>query len=139
MASTDEADLPKAVVKRLAKAALEGSDAGLGIDVKSVQINKDALLALSESAKVFILYLTATANAHKTAAHRQTLLESDVCAALADIQYPEIVQPLNDEVQALKHKTWAKAKFSTECKTSSANTYSAPDAAAAAADGPTGN
>lgn len=116
MASADDADLPKAVVKRLAKAALDGPDASTGADAKNVQVNKDALLALSESTKVFILYLTATANAHKAAAHRQTLLESDVYAALSDIQYPEFLQPLKDEVQALKQKTRAKAKAKTVAK-----------------------
>lgn len=110
MASVDDTDLPKAVVKRLAKAALDNLDPSSGDHARGVQVNKDALLALSESTKVFILYLTATATAHKAAAHRQTLLESDVFAALNDIQYPEFLQPLKDEVQALKQKTRAKAK-----------------------------
>lgn len=130
MATADDVDLPKAVVKRLAKAALDGNDAVTGVDARSVQVNKDALLALSESTKVFIMYLTATANSHKAAAHRQTLLESDVYAALSDIQFPEFIQPLKQEVQALKLKTQAKAKAKAS---GSAVPVTATAAAAAAA------
>lgn len=126
MATADDVDLPKAVVKRLAKAALDANDAVAGVDARSLQVNKDALLALSESTKVFIMYLTATANSHKAAAHRQTLLESDVYAALSDIQFPEFIQPLKQEVQALKLKTQAKAK-------AKASGGAEPAAAAAAA------
>lgn len=59
---------------------------------------QDALLALSESAKAFILYLTATAAAHQVSARRQTLLQTDVFAALKDVQFDEFVQPLKDEL-----------------------------------------
>ena len=60
----DDADLPKALIKRIAKAKLSKSEAAAGrTDNREVQISKDALLALSESAKVFINYLTATGTA----------------------------------------------------------------------------
>ncbi len=59
---------------------------------------QDALLAMSESAKAFILYLTATAVTHQASARRQTLLEADVYAALRDIEFGELVQPLKNEV-----------------------------------------
>ena len=65
----DDADLPRALVKRIAKAKLaslekekasaEGKENKEGRDI---QISRDALLALSESARVFIHYLTATGN-----------------------------------------------------------------------------
>ena len=57
---------------------------------------QDALLALSEGAKVFIQYLTAAANAVCKGAGRQTLSEDDVYAALTDIQFAEFVPPLQD-------------------------------------------
>jgi Histone-like transcription factor (CBF/NF-Y) and archaeal histone len=57
---------------------------------------QDALLALSEGAKVFIQYLTAAANAVCKGAGRQTLSEDDVYAALADIQFAEFVPPLQE-------------------------------------------
>ena len=63
-----------------------------------VCVLQDALLAMSESAKAFILYLTATAATHQASARRQTLLEADVYAALRDIQFGELVQPLKNEV-----------------------------------------
>ena len=57
---SDDADLPKALVKKIAKSKLAAIDQENGVEVKDVQISKDALLALSESARVFIHYLTAT-------------------------------------------------------------------------------
>ena len=61
---SDDAELPKALVKRVAKAKLASLEkeraAADGKEAKDIQISKDALLALSESARVFIHYLTAT-------------------------------------------------------------------------------
>ena len=53
----DEAELPRALIKRIAKAGLSHQPSA---DGKDIQLSKDALLALSESARVFINYLTAT-------------------------------------------------------------------------------
>lgn len=48
-------DLPRANVRRIVKAKLAG-----GLGHKDVQVNKDALSAFSEGAKIFIHYLSAT-------------------------------------------------------------------------------
>ncbi len=64
---------------------------------------QDALLALSEGAKVFILYLTAAANAHCKASGRQTMSEDDVYAALSEIQFPEFVAPLQASARGEPH------------------------------------
>ena len=59
-AQGESEDLPQANVKRVVKAKLqELSLAHLG-EEKDVPVNKDALLAFSESAKIFIHYLSAT-------------------------------------------------------------------------------
>ena len=62
----DDAELPRALVKRIAKTKLSQLDSAAGrTDNREVQVSKDALLALSESARVFINYLTATGNTLK--------------------------------------------------------------------------
>jgi histone H3/H4 len=53
----DDAELPRALIKRIAKASLSQQS---NADGRDIQLSKDALLALSESARVFINYLTAT-------------------------------------------------------------------------------
>jgi DNA polymerase epsilon subunit 3 len=59
-AQGESEDLPQANVKRVVKAKLqELSLAHLG-EEKDVPVSKDALLAFSESAKIFIHYLSAT-------------------------------------------------------------------------------
>lgn len=58
---SDDTDLPKALVKKIAKSKLVSLERDNGTqEVRDIQISKDALLALSESARVFIHYLTAT-------------------------------------------------------------------------------
>jgi DNA polymerase epsilon subunit 3 len=59
MSAEVQVDLPKGVVKRIVKEKLAAAaDSG-----KDVQINKDALLAFSESAKVWPSLLKAVARA----------------------------------------------------------------------------
>lgn len=57
----DDTELPRALIKRIAKASLTHQQASEGkTDIKDIQLSKDAILALAESARVFINYLTAT-------------------------------------------------------------------------------
>lgn len=57
----DDAEIPKALIKRIARAKLARLEQASGVtDGRETQVSKDALLALAESARVFINYLTAT-------------------------------------------------------------------------------
>lgn len=57
----DDAELPRALIKRIAKTSLTQVQTSEGkTDIKDIQLSKDAILALGESARVFINYLTAT-------------------------------------------------------------------------------
>ena len=57
----EDTELPRALIKRIAKASLTQQQANEGkTDIKDIQLSKDAILALAESARVFINYLTAT-------------------------------------------------------------------------------
>lgn len=105
-----EAELPKAQIKRIVKSKL----AHLQTGDKEVQINKDALLAFSESSKIFISYLTATANDICKENKRQIVSAEDVLQALDDMEFPEFVEPLRtflaEYQQAAKDKNKKKAE-----------------------------
>jgi len=103
--STNEAqetDLPKTLVKRLIKARLQEADKAKGGDgTRDFQVNKDALLAFGEAGKLFIYYLTATANDICKDAKRQTISADDVIAALTDLEFEEFVEPLKEALEGL--------------------------------------
>ena len=59
----DAEELPRAVIRRIVKTRLQALAAGKDGEKqpqKEIQMSKDALLAFSESSRVFIHYLTAT-------------------------------------------------------------------------------
>lgn len=57
----DDTELPRALIKRIAKNSLTQQQTSEGkTEIRDIQLSKDAILALSESARVFINYLTAT-------------------------------------------------------------------------------
>ncbi|KAK9170398.1 hypothetical protein Syun_002538 [Stephania yunnanensis] len=89
-------ELPKAIVRRVVKDKLsELSNAdGDGGDPNNVAIHKDALLAFSESARIFIHYLSATANDICKESKRQTINAEDVFNALEEIEFIEFIEPL---------------------------------------------
>lgn len=100
-AEASDAEIPKALLKRLIKAklsSLPGAD-----PTRDYQVNKDALLAFQEAAKTFIHYLTATANDVCRSGKRQTISAEDVIVALTDIDFPELVPELQ---LALEGKGW---------------------------------
>ena len=70
-----EADLPRANVRRIVKqkiTELKGTGAG------DIHLNRDALTALSESCRVFIHLVSATANDICLGNKRQTIRVDDV-------------------------------------------------------------
>lgn len=98
----DDADLPKALIKRIAKKELNKAASKDGGDQsKDVILNKDVLLALTESAKVFISYLTSTANDICKESKRQTISAEDVFTALDDLEFPELVEPIKSSLKGV--------------------------------------
>ncbi|CAI5986057.1 unnamed protein product [Closterium sp. NIES-64] len=116
-------ELPRTVVRRIVKAKVQeltqqagglGGAAGAGGEgsgrKKEVQVAKDALIALSESARVFIHYLTATANDVCRSNKRQTVSAADVLASIEDIQFPEFLPALQSTLEALRNEKSVKRK-----------------------------
>lgn len=90
-------DLPKGIVKRLLKAKL--SAINKNDSSRDVTIHKDALLACSESAKVFISFVTAAAFDICQEKKRQTISAEDVLAALEELEFGEWVPQLRETLQ----------------------------------------
>jgi DNA polymerase epsilon subunit 3 len=95
MAEAEVEELPKAIVRRLVKEKLAQVAAG-GAEVI---VNKDAMSAFAESARIFIHYLSATANDMCKESKRQTINADDVLKALDEMEFPEFVEPLNTSLQ----------------------------------------
>lgn len=83
-----DTDLPKAVIKRIFKSKLDALGEG------NIQLHRDATLALGESAKVLINLLTATSNDICKEKKRQTIGADDVLQALEDLEFDDLVAPL---------------------------------------------
>ncbi|XP_022858667.1 DNA polymerase epsilon subunit 3 isoform X2 [Olea europaea var. sylvestris] len=77
-------ELPKAIVRRLVKDKLSqlSSDS-------EISVFREALEAFSDSARIFIHYLSATANDICKESKRQTINAEDVFKALEEIEFSE--------------------------------------------------
>ncbi|TQD69911.1 hypothetical protein C1H46_044557 [Malus baccata] len=85
-------ELPKAIVRRVVKDKLSQCHKGDG----DLIVHKEAILAFSESSRIFIHYLSATANDICREKKRQTISGDDVLKALEEIEFPEFIKPLED-------------------------------------------
>lgn len=96
-------ELPLAIVRRVVKDKL--SECSPDYDVS---IHKEALLAFSESARIFIHYLSATANDICKDSRRQTMKAEDVFKALEDMEFSEFLEPLKASLEDFKKKNAGK-------------------------------
>ncbi|MQL73035.1 hypothetical protein Taro_005369 [Colocasia esculenta] len=81
----------------------EGDGDGYGMNV-----HLDAILAFSESARIFIHYLSATANDICRESKRQLINAEDVFKALEEIEFPEFVEPLKVSLEDFRRRNAAK-------------------------------
>ncbi len=100
------AELPKSVVQRIVRAkavqvlaATRASKGAADAKPANVQISKDALLAFSESGRVFINYLASTAHECAKEGKRVTISAADVFKALEELDFTEFVQPLQQYLE----------------------------------------
>uniref|UniRef100_A0A0A9GDS4 Transcription factor CBF/NF-Y/archaeal histone domain-containing protein n=1 Tax=Arundo donax TaxID=35708 RepID=A0A0A9GDS4_ARUDO len=101
MTEAEVDELPKAIVRRLVKDKLAHVAGGEGAEVI---VNKDAMAAFAESARIFIHYLSATANDMCKDSKRQTINADDVLKALDEMEFPEFVEPLGTSLQEFRNK-----------------------------------
>ncbi|KAF2131423.1 histone-fold-containing protein [Dothidotthia symphoricarpi CBS 119687] len=102
--SVEDLNLPKSIVQRLAK----------GVLPPNTQIQKDALLAMSKSATVFVNYLTSAAAEHAQRSGKKTIMPKDVFDAMTELEFAAMLPRLEAEVnkftsiQADKRNTYRK-------------------------------
>jgi DNA polymerase epsilon subunit 3 len=96
-----DTDLPKAVIKRIIKSKLDALGEG------NIQLHKDATLALAESAKVLINFLTATSNDICKEKKRQTINADDVLQALEEVDFGDLVAPLQVALDGARERPLA--------------------------------
>lgn len=110
MTEAEVEELPKTIVRRLVKDKLarvaSGGEGGEG--AAEVIVNKDAMAAFAESARIFIHYLSATANDVCKDGKRQTINAEDVFKALDEIEFPEFVEPLRTALEEFRSKNAAR-------------------------------
>ncbi|KAF3950685.1 hypothetical protein CMV_023589 [Castanea mollissima] len=88
-------ELPRTIVRRVVKEKLSH-------DGDDMSVHKDALLAFSESARIFIHYLSATANDICKESKRQTINADDVLTALQEIEFSHFLGPLKASLHERK-------------------------------------
>ncbi|XP_034688448.1 DNA polymerase epsilon subunit 3 [Vitis riparia] len=104
-------ELPKTIVRRVVKDKLsQFSDDG------DIIIHKDGLRAFCESARIFIHYLSATANDLCKESRRQTINADDVLKAIEEIEFPEFVQPLKASLDEFRKKNAGKKAGAAKSK-----------------------
>ncbi|KAF2995816.1 hypothetical protein E8E13_001415 [Curvularia kusanoi] len=102
--SVEDLNLPKSIVQRLAK----------GVLPPNTQIQKDALLAMSKGATVFVNYLTSHAAEEALRSGRKSVMPQDVFAAMKELEFEFMLPRLEAEVnkftsvQADKRNTYRK-------------------------------
>uniref|UniRef100_A0A0A9DZ16 Transcription factor CBF/NF-Y/archaeal histone domain-containing protein n=1 Tax=Arundo donax TaxID=35708 RepID=A0A0A9DZ16_ARUDO len=101
MTAAEVEELPKAIVRRLVKDKLAHIAGGEGAEVI---VNRDAMAAFAESARIFIHYLSATANDMCKESKRQTINADDVLKALDEMEFSEFVEPLRTSLQEFRNK-----------------------------------
>ncbi|EFJ17220.1 hypothetical protein SELMODRAFT_115079 [Selaginella moellendorffii] len=95
-------ELPRANIKRIVKAKLaELARSQLGQE-RDIPVQKEAFQAFAESTRIFIHYLSATANDICRETKRQTINADDVLRALDDLEFGEFVEPLRASLEGYK-------------------------------------
>ena len=110
-------DLPRAHIKRLVKHKLSTLD---NVDAKGQSfepnIQKEALTAYGECAKIFIHYLTATANDVCRDHKRSTISDADVLAAIEECDFGELVDDVRATLDAFRDAKRTKKARGAEAK-----------------------
>ncbi|KAL5501175.1 hypothetical protein ACEPAH_9562 [Sanghuangporus vaninii] len=116
----DYYELPKALVQRIARSSIP----------ESSKLQKETVTALQKGSTVFINYLaglTSPHSAHDIATSRQhkTVSASDVLKALEVIQFGDMVEPLQHELQIFRENAKNPRKSSSSAHKSASATSGA--------------
>ncbi|XP_073040474.1 DNA polymerase II subunit B4 [Primulina eburnea] len=104
-------ELPKTIVRRLVKNKLSQLSAD-----SEISVLRDSLQAFSESARIFIHYLSATANDICKESKRQIISAEDVFKALEEIEFTEFIAPLRASLEEFRQKNSGRKSASSKAK-----------------------
>lgn len=104
----EDLNLPNAVVGRIIKDAIP----------EGVNVSKEARLAISKAASVFVLYATSCSNNYALKAKRKTISAQDVLSAMEEMEFEQFVEPLNDALEAFRSQQQGKKERKKEKETS---------------------
>ncbi|KAK7491678.1 hypothetical protein BaRGS_00017131, partial [Batillaria attramentaria] len=99
----EDLNLPNAVVGRIIKDAIP----------EGVNVSKEARLAISKAASVFVLYATSCSNNYALKAKRKTISAQDVLQAMEEMEFEQFIDPLTQALEAFRREVQDK-KEATE-------------------------
>jgi len=90
----EDLNLPNAVVTRIIKDAIPDG----------VAVSKEARLAISKAASVFVLYATSCSNNFALKNKRKTINAQDVLSAMEDMEFEQFIEPLQQCQEAFRQE-----------------------------------
>ncbi|XP_011431739.3 DNA polymerase epsilon subunit 3 [Magallana gigas] len=90
----EDLNLPNAVVTRIIKDAIPDG----------VNVSKEARLAISKAASVFVLYATSCSNNYAMKAKRKTINANDVISAMEEMEFDQFEDPLKHCLEAYRNE-----------------------------------
>ncbi|XP_033732533.1 DNA polymerase epsilon subunit 3-like [Pecten maximus] len=102
----EDLNLPNAVVTRIIKDAIPDG----------VNVSKEARLAISKAASVFVLYATSCSNNFALKGKRKTITAQDVMSAMDDMEFEHFVEPLQQCLDSYRQGQKNKKEAASERK-----------------------
>ncbi|KAK7095005.1 DNA polymerase epsilon subunit 3-like [Littorina saxatilis] len=102
----EDLNLPNAVVGRIIKEAIP----------EGVNVSKEARLAISKAASVFVLYATSCSNNYALKAKRKTISAQDVLSAMEEMEFEQFIDPLAEALEAFRNQQQGKKEAIAEKK-----------------------
>lgn len=116
----EDLNLPNAVVGRIIKDAIP----------EGVNVSKEARLAISKAASVFVLYATSCSNNYALKAKRKTISAQDVLSAMEEMEFEQFVEPLSEALEAFRSQQQGKKERKKEKESSNSGDVEQPEGAA---------
>jgi len=114
----EDLNLPNTVITRIIKEALPDG----------VNVSKDARIAISKAASVFVLYAASCANNFALQHKRKTISGKDVLDAMEEMEFDKFVDPLKASLEAYKKEQKTKKETSANKKKEAAEQSPSKDA-----------
>ncbi|ESP00265.1 hypothetical protein LOTGIDRAFT_238643 [Lottia gigantea] len=102
----EDLNLPNAVVTRIIKEAIP----------EGINVSKEARLAISKAASVFVLYATSCSNNFALKGKRKTINATDVISAMEDMEFEQFVDPLKECLDVFRNEQKGKREASQQRK-----------------------